>query len=237
MFYSILLFDVLLIGIASCGVLPADKCKLEDSSCMIPAFQKVVPIFMAGIPEYGVEVLDVMKLDDVKFELAGLKFGLNDGTVKGLKNSIIDDVKWDVKNKKINVAYHVDCSIKGHYTAAGRVLILPITGDGQMKLKLKNLKIKLILNYDIEKKDGKELVKPTSFNYEYEVKDGAHFDFTNLFNGNKELSDAMMMFLNENWKEITKEFGGPMLEESAKKVFKSIAGFFSKNPIADIAHV
>lgn len=47
----------------------------------------------------------------------------------------------------------------------------------------------------------------------------------------------MLKFLNENWKEITKEFGGPMIEESAKKIFKSLVAFFSKNAIADIAHV
>ncbi|XP_013133153.1 PREDICTED: circadian clock-controlled protein-like [Papilio polytes] len=237
MVHLILLFNVLLLGIVNCGVLPADKCKLEDSSCLIPAFQKSLPIFVSGIPEYGVEVLDIMNLDDVKFELAGLNFGLKEGTVKGMKHAVIDDVKWDTKNKKINVDFHADCSIKGHYTASGRVLILPITGDGQMKLKLKNIHIKLVLDYEIEKKDGKDHIKLSSFSYEYDVKDGAHFDLTNLFNGNKDLSDPMLKFLNENWKEITKEFGGPMIEESAKKIFKSLVAFFSKNAIADIAHV
>lgn len=76
------------------SVLPADKCKLEDSSCLIPAFQKSLPIFVSGIPEYGVEVLDIMKLDDVKFELAGLNFGLKEGTVKGMKHAVVDDVKY-----------------------------------------------------------------------------------------------------------------------------------------------
>lgn len=60
---------------------------------MIPAFQKAMPIFMSGIPEYGVEVLDELEMDEVKFDLAGLNFRLKDGRVKGLKNSIVDDVK------------------------------------------------------------------------------------------------------------------------------------------------
>ncbi|CAH2047054.1 unnamed protein product, partial [Iphiclides podalirius] len=228
---------MLLVGIVSSAVLPVDKCKLQDSSCMIPAFQKAMPIFMGGIPEYGVEALDVMEMDEVKFELAGLKFGLKDGRVKGLKNSIVDDVKWDLKSKRLEVVYHVDCSIKGHYTAAGRILILPITGDGQMKLKLKNLNVTLVINYEMEKKDGKEYVKPKSYTFKFDVRDGAVFDLTNLFNGNKELSEPMLVFLNENWKQITQEFGNPMIEVSAKKIFKNLVAFFSKVSITDIAYV
>ncbi|XP_068617292.1 circadian clock-controlled protein daywake-like [Battus philenor] len=233
MLYKIILF--LLLGAVSCAVLPAEKCKLEDSSCMAQAFQKAIPIFMAGMPEYGVEVLDVMELDPLKFELAGLKFSLKDGRVKGLKNSLIKNIKWDLKGKKLNVVFHFDASIKGHYTADGRILILPISGDGQMKLKLKNLEIGLELKYEMEERDGKKHIAPKSYTYKYEVKDGANFDLTNLFNGNKELSDPMLIFLNDNWKQITEEFGGPMIKVSSKKIFDNIVRFFAKNPISEIA--
>lgn len=47
----------------------------------------------------------------------------------------------------------------------------------------------------------------------------------------------MLVFLNENWKQITEEFGKPMLEVSAKKIFKSLVAFFTKVPIGDIADV
>lgn len=60
---------------------------------MLPAVQKMVPIFSAGMPEIGVEVLDIMKMDDVEFEVSGLKFSLSDGTLKGLKTAVIDDIK------------------------------------------------------------------------------------------------------------------------------------------------
>lgn len=40
------------------------------------------------------------------------------------------------QKKTIELDFHLDGTVKGHYTAGGRILILPITGDGQMKLKL-----------------------------------------------------------------------------------------------------
>ncbi|CAK1585322.1 unnamed protein product [Parnassius mnemosyne] len=194
-----------------------------------------MPIFMSGMPQVGVEVLDVLEMDEVNFDLAGLKFSLKNGRLQGLKNSIVDNVKWDLEKKKMEIFFHVDCSVKGHYTAAGRILILPITGDGQMKLKLKNLAITLVINYENEEKEGKVFLIPKSYSFKFDVKNGANFDLTNLFNGNKELSEPMLLFLNENWKQISQEFGGPMMDASAKKLFQSLVAFFSKVPLSDIA--
>lgn len=47
----------------------------------------------------------------------------------------------------------------------------------------------------------------------------------------------MLRFLNENWKQVSKEFGRPMMEEAAKIMFKNIKTYFMKNPISDIANI
>lgn len=70
-----------------------DKCDLEDSKCMTAAFNKVGSIYMAGLPDIGVEVLDVMTLDDFAFDLSGFQFELKSGKLKGLKNVVFDEVK------------------------------------------------------------------------------------------------------------------------------------------------
>lgn len=74
-------------------MLPVEKCNLEDGECMRTQFQKAVPIFMGGIPELGIQVMDVMEMDDFKFDLSGLQFSLTDGKLKGLKTAVIDGVK------------------------------------------------------------------------------------------------------------------------------------------------
>ncbi|CAG5028552.1 unnamed protein product [Parnassius apollo] len=100
---------------------------------------------------------------------------------------------------------------------------------------MKNLAIILVINYEKEEKEGKVFLIPKSYSFKFDVKDGANFDLTNLFNGNKELSEPMLIFLNENWKQISKEFGDPIMDVTAKKLFKNLVAFFSKVPLSDIA--
>ncbi|XP_061714328.1 circadian clock-controlled protein daywake-like [Cydia pomonella] len=229
--------SLIAVNFVYCAVLPGvDKCNLEDSACMTPAFQKAFPSFMSGLPEHGVEVLDVMNMDDVAFDLSGLQFSLKEGKLKGLKTATVDNVKWNLQKKTLSVSFHMDASIKGHYVASGRILILPITGDGQMKLKMKNILIKLLMHYEVEKDaQGKEYVVPTKYSFDFDVRDNAHFSLTNLFNGNKELSDAMLLFLNENWKQISIEFGRPLVDSASKKIFKNVKTFLKSVAIKDIA--
>ncbi|KAJ8723378.1 hypothetical protein PYW08_003290 [Mythimna loreyi] len=236
MVFKLTCLVVLVFGFTQSAVLPSvQKCKLGDSACLTPAFQKMMPIFMVGISENKVDVLDPMDMDDLAFELAGLQFTLKGGILRGLKNSVVDNVDWDTKKKNFAVNFHLDVAVKGHYTAAGRILILPITGDGQLKLKLKNLAIKLVIYYDIVKNvGGKDIIKPKKYKIDFEVKDSAHYHLSNLFNGNKQLSEAMLTFLNDNGKQIADEFGGPMMDLAARTIFKNVKNYFEAMPIEEI---
>lgn len=48
---------------------------------------------MEGIPELGTDVLDTMNIKSIKFDLAGLKLGLTDSTLKGLRNAKFEKVR------------------------------------------------------------------------------------------------------------------------------------------------
>lgn len=47
----------------------------------------------------------------------------------------------------------------------------------------------------------------------------------------------MHQFLNENWKQVSAEFGRPMMEVAAKKVYENVVAFFKSIPIGDIAEI
>ncbi|CAH2982499.1 unnamed protein product [Chilo suppressalis] len=235
-FKSIVFFALCILGAVHSAVLPIEKCNLEDSACMVASFQKAVPVFMEGLPDLGIQVLDVLEMDPIQFDLSGLQFKLTDGRLKGLKGAIIDSVKWNPKKKKIAIEFHANSTVKGHYTAGGRILILPITGDGQITMKLKHIAVKITVDYETEQDgEGKNHIVPKKLHFDFEVKDGAHFTLTNLFNGNKELSDAMHLFLNDNWKQISAEFGRPIMASAANSIYKNIITFFKKMPIDDIS--
>lgn len=59
-------------------------------------------------------------------------------------------------------------------------------------------------------------------------------DFENLFNGDKQLSETMNTFLNENWQEILNELR-PSLSETISQILISIvSGTFSRIPYDEI---
>ncbi|XP_026733517.1 circadian clock-controlled protein-like [Trichoplusia ni] len=226
----------LAIGLAQSAFVPATKCKLEDVPCMTKLFQDITPVFMAGIPEAGIQVMDPMELEKLSFELAGLQFTLSDGRLKGLKNATVDSVKWVEKKKSMTIDFHLDASVKGHYTADGKILILPITGDGQMKLRLKHLAIKAHIDYDVVKgSDDKDHIKLKKYKFEFDVKENGHYHLTNLFNGNKQLSETMLNFLNENWQQIALEFGRPLIDLAVSNVFKNMNKYYEKVALEDYA--
>lgn len=49
--------------------------------------------------------------------------------------------------------------------------------------------------------------------------------------------DPMLVFMNENWKQIAAEFGKPLVDSATNKLYKNIAVVFEKLPIGDIANV
>nr|CAI5816826.1 unnamed protein product [Callosobruchus analis] len=66
--------------------------------------------------------------------------------------------------------------LQGHYTMAGKVLLLPIVGDGECNITL---------NYTIT-------LTPEKMTYQ----------FDNLFDGDQALGDNINKVLNENWSEV-----------------------------------
>ncbi|XP_026319094.1 circadian clock-controlled protein-like [Hyposmocoma kahamanoa] len=216
--------------------LPVPKCKLSDSNCIRSSAQGAIPVFTAGMPDIGTEPLDVMHVDNIKVDLAGLKLVVNDISIKGLRKANLTKTDVAMEKKQIAVAWDTDIFMKGHYKASGRLLVLPITGDGDFTLKLKKLHVDMTIPFTMAKtSDGKDMIDLKSYKYKYEVMDGANFQLTNLFNGNKVLSDTMLRFMNDNWKIISVEFGGPMLEKPNKKIYESIKTYLRSQPLENIA--
>lgn len=121
-------------------------------------------------------------------------------------------------------------SLHGDYKVNGRVLILPIQGDGKASLVFENVnmsaKFKPIF---IEKKGKQYLQAGSSFKLDFDM-ENMQIKLTNLFNGDKALGDNMNVFLNENWRDILKELK-PAISYAIEEVFKSIVNrIFNKVP-------
>ncbi|XP_069358102.1 circadian clock-controlled protein daywake-like [Maniola hyperantus] len=214
-----------------------DKCHLEDTTCMVNAFQKAIPNFSKGLPEWGIDVMDPMEFDKpVQFDMIGLSLHFSGGLLKGIRNIIINTIKWDRSKGTLYVEYRAPSySLSGKYKAGGKVLVLPITGDGDMKIKIKNMGVKLMVFLDEYKKNNKTHVSIKKYNYDFKVYGNARYNLTNLFNGRKDLGDPVLKFINDSWEVVTKEFGRPMMDAVALKILKNVNRFLARAPMEDLS--
>ncbi|XP_049872598.1 protein takeout-like [Pectinophora gossypiella] len=208
-------------------------CGPSDSSCMKSSAQKAVPIMAAGLPELGVKPLDPAVIDLVKADQAGLKLEFRKTTVKGLRNCNV----LNVKRQGLKQSIELKCSatLVGEYTIGGKLLILPVEGDGKYKIKIRDIIVKV--QYELKEKTAKgdKYWSLSTWKYTSDLQGGAEFQFQNLFNGNKQLSDTVHQFANTSWKEIFEEVAPPIVKAIVAKIIEEVAKFFDKVPIKDLA--
>ncbi|XP_052122938.1 protein takeout-like [Frankliniella occidentalis] len=111
----------------------------------------------------------------------------------------------------------------------GKVLVLPITGEGACELKLDDIDATVNLIGKELVKDGVTFMEVDKFNFDFETKK-LHLNFQNLFNGNKDLGTQMNTFLNTNSAEVLKELK-PSVQEAFGMAFGEISNrIFKKVP-------
>lgn len=184
----------------------------------------------------GSESLEPVHIDHIYIDLAGLQLTLRDSKISGLSKSVIDNIHFDGSNKVLQFAYHVaPIILRGKYKAEGRLLILPIEGDGDVTIKIRNLKLFMTMPYEIIKNEnGKDVINLKSYKYTHENKENTHFKLTNLFKGNKALSDAMHKFMNEQWSLISDQFATPIMDRPLQKIFTAIQTYLRSQPLENI---
>ncbi|XP_054271246.1 protein takeout-like [Macrosteles quadrilineatus] len=230
------------------GKLPSyiKACRKDDpklNECAVKNGQAAIPSLIQGDKSLGIPKLDPLEIEKVVVGDANKKGGGGLGItftcykckISGLKDLQLKDAKIDLKKKTFEFTGKVPkVGVKGRYTTEGRVLILPIKGNGTADLTLGDLNLKYRLLYDLVKgKDGKDHVKFKSPKLDFKV-DQFKIKLTNLFNGDKNLGEQMNAFLNENWREVLKEFGPAVIEAINQIIVLITNSIAEKVPYDDI---
>jgi len=150
----------------------------------------------------------------------GLNLQVRDCHIQGLRHTKFIAARTDLKKRHIEWDFKIPgVQIQGKYNISGQVLILPILGSGNASITIDDLSITYKYDWELVKKgNGKHYMNFT--NSELLFENGrAHFKLDNLFNGDKLLGENMNYFLNQNWREVTKELG-PALGEAIGEVFR-----------------
>uniref|UniRef100_A0A8D8XTD4 Protein takeout n=1 Tax=Cacopsylla melanoneura TaxID=428564 RepID=A0A8D8XTD4_9HEMI len=208
--------------------------------CFMQSIQSAIPVLMRGIPKVGILPVDPLFLTRLDIGQGSgpvsIDLNLKNASIIGLKHAAIKTVKYDIDNYQFSAGFDINDNVQivGQYSIKGKIMVLPIVGNGNCnitlvhpKLDVKELRGKPFV------KNGKTYIKLDKVLISIAKVEKMYIQLENLFNGNKELSEQMNVFLNENWADIIKELM-PAIESALEAVVKEIGNrLFSKIPYED----
>ncbi|XP_038214156.1 uncharacterized protein LOC119833971 [Zerene cesonia] len=211
------------------------RCKFWDSGCLARQIQINVPSLVSGISKLGTEVLDPMRIDHGVIDLAGLKMDLTNAVIRGYGSAVVDRASVDPISRYLYLVYHTDITIDSAYNAGGRLLGAPIVGDGNIRIVAKNVLIEAHLPFDIvNDARGRAVIELKGIQYRLNFKDNVRFDLSNLFHGNKGLSDSMHHFINSNWRVVSDTYSRPIFDIAQEKLLNVLRSYLLTQPLENM---
>lgn len=129
-----------------------EQCSFSDSTCLTRTINSILPNYYTGIRKLNLVPFDPLKIDKMDIVQGGnspvnIVLNFKDVDFLGLSRAQVMSVKGfepDFHNKKIEIRIKVPlASLLGDYKVSGRVLVLPIQGEGKSNLTLTNVDIGL----------------------------------------------------------------------------------------------
>lgn len=198
---------------------------LSLDDCIVKRIRDAMPYVVPGYPKYRLPTLDPLQITAIEVDSGSKQIGLSlkmiNTQIFGLRGSNFHTSKIDIPNRQWTLLYtNPRIEVIGKYVMDGKVLILPITGDGPGNITLNDVSGDFRMYWDYYEKNGKQYTRIYKSTMDFKV-GKAFFNFKNLFNGDKALGAQMNNFLNENWSEVIREFG-PAVGDAFNHVFRQL---------------
>uniref|UniRef100_A0AAU6SGY2 Protein takeout n=1 Tax=Maconellicoccus hirsutus TaxID=177089 RepID=A0AAU6SGY2_MACHI len=205
---------------------------------MKESLERLRPFLKTGIPELSIPSFEPLILPEITLNQGkgpiNLQTTFNNLHLWGLSVFDIKEFrsKMESNQLKFKLLYPYLMS-KSIYRINGRVLMLPIEGDGVSEGNYTNVESVVQIQGSRIRQNGNTFFFVEKATVSLDVSHVSIY-FDNLFNGDKELGDSMNTFLNDNWKSIMKDMR-PVFEESigamVKELFNSM---YNKLPLEEI---
>ncbi|XP_012215633.1 protein takeout-like [Linepithema humile] len=207
MLYAICAFIVVVFAFSAAEQVPLPPitiCKRNSdnySDCLKAAIKEAWPQFVKGLPEF-----DFPSLDPITFEFGNAVF--DNGPIHGVVNVSNFIIEGFAKTRFLGVRSHFDDKI---FQLDIDIQIPQIAGSGEVNAVgiLGGFRMggNGLVNVTLEDLHGTWIMKGHVANDTWTVEDyyaapspkNMKVYFENLFNGNKELNDLAMVFVNEYW--------------------------------------
>ncbi|XP_037825567.1 protein takeout-like [Lucilia sericata] len=207
-------------------------CKIYQpgfTACSTENTQRLLAELGKGVPEVNeiIGSIDPIKLQQIHFkqdntEAASLRADLSDLTATGIKDVVIKESKVSKKDFSwLTKIFMPKFKLEGHYKMDGRVLLLPLNGEGHFVIEIDGMDIIMRTKTNLIEKGGFTFYNITSIQVDLEISK-LHTQFDDLFGGNnKEVERSTNESFNKNWKEFFEALR-PLINEMVERVLFDI---------------
>ncbi|XP_011863107.1 PREDICTED: protein takeout [Vollenhovia emeryi] len=192
----------------------------------------------------GLKSFKILPLEPL--EINNLEIGANDGSVAlkqeyqnvkiyGLtKNLQVYDyqINWD-KLIFTSRSYNPRVDFTADYKLDGRVLLLPIRGEGKCNISMHDLVSTHDIRFETFEKDGDTYMRAKKYITKF-IPKHVTLNFDNLFNGQRAIGEQLTKFFADNADIIFQEFAGPYAETFGIVFTKITNDIFTRVPMSKI---
>ncbi|KAF7282490.1 protein takeout-like [Rhynchophorus ferrugineus] len=206
------------------------------SRCIIDSVYQLRPLLAQGIPEFDIPPCEPLVIPEVTIDQGhgpiSVKSCYRDIRVYGPSQFQIKGIRIELDKGTLQIKLFLPkLSVNAYYNMNGQIMMMPINGAGLSLGNYTNIDAILTMKARNIQKDEEIYFHIQDCTVDFNI-GHAQLYFQNLFNGNKELGDAMNSFLNNNWKTVSSEIK-PILEDRLAEIFKKFANkIFHKHPIS-----
>ncbi|XP_075146373.1 uncharacterized protein LOC142220873 [Haematobia irritans] len=214
------------------SIFPAEikRCHPGETDCIVRTANDLLRTHARkGFPAAFFPVVEPFHLRKVQLSdghsgSLNLRFALRDVDVVGLSSVKFDRAVGftpDAATSKFELYGNLPkLTIRSKYNADGRILILPIQGDGDADIGFENVKFSTKFKPAIHPKNGKTYLSVDKLKVLLEPQ-RMNIKLANLFNGDQALGNHMNQFLNENWSDVWLELQ-PAVQSTISDILKAI---------------
>ncbi|KAL3271588.1 hypothetical protein HHI36_022063 [Cryptolaemus montrouzieri] len=210
-----------------------ERCKSDDSKCILNAIQDALQKVKNGYPSLDLPSLDPLHITEMTVhagKVIQLVQNYEDIDIYGLSNCKLSGLTLQLRDKGklelIGLCPHID--INSTYAVNGKILMLDVNGRGKSLIRLENLTGKLKIDLEMFTKDNEEYVRGTRGMFDINP-ENCFFKFDNILDGNQQIGDNINQVLNDNWRaivdELRLEYGesiGTTIVNIVNKIFEEI---------------
>ncbi|XP_063224141.1 protein takeout-like [Bacillus rossius redtenbacheri] len=198
-------------------ITPCSRSDPKLNECALKNGNAAIPFLTKGDRAKGIPPLQPLHLEKVEVKqgagAVAMDMTLTDVDVHHLGDMRIQSISFDLENKAVNVSLKAPVvQVIGNYSIDGRVLLLPIKGNGGINITVEDMVCRYSTTFYTSKGgDGNEYIHFNNGILDTDT-GHSHYYLGNLFNGDRTLGDNLNQFLKENWREVNQEIG-PVVDE------------------------